>query len=379
MTGPAAVAAALILGLGIAVGTASLPQVPLYGVGIALGVTLYHGAFGFTGAYRALFKDRDLSGLTAQAVMLLAAMALFAPLLAGGTALGRPVVGAVAPVGISMLFGAALFGVGMQLGGGCGSGTLFTVGGGNPRMAVTLLFFCLGGFQASLDLPWWGTLPQLPAIALGDAWGYGPALAAQGGGLLALLALLRRRGFRDRRALWWDGPVTWARLLRGPWPLLFSGLLLALFNWLTLILAGHPWSITWGFTLWAAKAARTLGWDPHGSAFWVGGFPERALNAPLLTDVTTVMDLGIILGALLAAALAGRLMKPAAIAWRPLAASVIGGLMLGYGARLAYGCNIGAFFSGVASTSLHGWAWIVAALAGNWLGVRLRPLFRLDP
>jgi hypothetical protein len=35
--------------------------------------------------------------------------------------------------------------------------------------------------------------------------------------------------------------------------------------------------------------------------------------------------------------------------------------MMGYGARLAYGCNIGAYFSGVASASLHGWLWFVLA------------------
>ena len=51
--------------------------------------------------------------------------------------------------------------------------------------------------------------------------------------------------------------------------------------------------------------------------------------------------------------------------------------MLGYGARLAYGCNIGAYFSGIASGSLHGWLWLVAAFAGNWLGVAARPLFGL--
>jgi hypothetical protein len=51
--------------------------------------------------------------------------------------------------------------------------------------------------------------------------------------------------------------------------------------------------------------------------------------------------------------------------------------MMGYGARIAYGCNIGAFVSGVASTSLHGWLWIAAALAGSWIGVRLRPAFGL--
>ena len=53
--------------------------------------------------------------------------------------------------------------------------------------------------------------------------------------------------------------------------------------------------------------------------------------------------------------------------------AVVGGLSMGYGARLAYGCNIGAFFSGVASTSLHGWVWILAAIPGNIVGLRLRP------
>ena len=48
---------------------------------------------------------------------------------------------------------------------------------------------------------------------------------------------------------------------------------------------------------------------------------------------------------------------------------------MGYGARIAYGCNIGAFFSGVASTSLHGWLWIAAALPGCWIGLRLSRKF----
>ena len=51
---------------------------------------------------------------------------------------------------------------------------------------------------------------------------------------------------------------------------------------------------------------------------------------------------------------------------------------MGYSARIAFGCNIGSFVSGVASTSLHGWLWIVAALGGIWLGIRFRPWFGLS-
>jgi uncharacterized membrane protein YedE/YeeE len=87
------------------------------------------------------------------------------------------------------------------------------------------------------------------------------------------------------------------------------------------------------------------------------------------------MDLGIVLGALLAAGLAGRFAPNLKIPLPSLVAAVIGGLLLGYGSRLAYGCNIGAYFSGIASGSLHGWLWLVAAYTGNLIGVRLRPLF----
>ena len=60
------------------------------------------------------------------------------------------------------------------------------------------------------------------------------------------------------------------------------------------------------------------------------------------------------------------------------AASVIGGLLMGYGARLAFGCNIGAYFGGIASFSLHGWVWMIVALAASYLALYIRPLFGLS-
>ncbi len=97
-----------------------------------------------------------------------------------------------------------------------------------------------------------------------------------------------------------------------------------------------------------------------------------------MLDDTSISNVGIILGALIAAGLAGRFEPTLKVPAKSLLAAVIGGLLLGIGARMAYGCNIGAFFSGVASFSLHGWIWILFALPGNWVGVQLRPLFGLE-
>jgi uncharacterized membrane protein YedE/YeeE len=111
--------------------------------------------------------------------------------------------------------------------------------------------------------------------------------------------------------------------------------------------------------------------------YWTTPAQAAALQASVLTDVTSVMNLGIVLGALLASLLAGKFAPVWKIPRASLVAAVIGGLLLGYGARLAYGCNIGAYFSGIASGSLHGWLWLPAAFAGSILGTWLRPLFGL--
>ncbi len=345
-------------------------------IGLLLGFTLYHAAFGFTGAYHRLFTQRDTRGVEAQLVMVAAASLLFAPLLAQGELFGQALGGAVAPVGWQVAVGALLFGVGMQLGGGCGSGTLFAVGGGGARQIVTLAAFIAGSFWASLHMGWWQQLPGWGVIALGQAWGWPRAVAFQLSVLGVCWWLLRRWRRVPPGA---DAPPSSRhRWLRGPWPLLAGALVLAALNAVTLVVAGHPWAITWAFSLWGAKLAALAGWDPSASVFWSGGFPAYALGRGVLEDVTSVMDLGIMVGALAAAALAGRFARGQTVTpARVWAAALLGGLLMGYGARIAFGCNIGAFFSGVASTSLHGWLWIAAALVGNWLGVRLRPGFGL--
>ena len=349
----------------------------LLAIGIGCGATLYHAALGFTSAYRRLLVARDASGVEAQLLMLAVATLLFAPALASGTSFGTPVIGANAPVGWQVAIGAFIFGLGMQLGDGCGSGTLYKVGGGSARMVVTLVTFCAGGFWASLHMAAWQGLPNLGTIVLGETMGWGAAAATQLAFLAMLYVVLRtlRREKIAGRSLPTPG---WRRIATGPWPLAVGALLLALLNLATLAVAGHPWSITWGFTLWGAKMARFAGWNSAGDGFWSGDFQREALEAPILHDITSVMNIGIILGAVLASGLAGRFGTTVRIPLRSLVAAALGGLLMGYGARIAYGCNIGAFFSGVASTSLHGWLWIAAALVGTSLGIRLRPAFHLS-
>lgn len=379
---PALVAGgALLAGFLVITGLVDLRQAALFIVGGLLGAALYHGSFGFTGGWRRMAVEKRGRGIRAQMLMIGTAAIAMIPLLAAGSLGGQPLVGALAPVGVSVLVGAAMFGLGMQLGGGCGSGTLFTVGGGSSRMLVTLAFFIVGAVVGTAHLPWWLALPSLPTIDLGVALGVPAAILATlaGLGLVALVtALIERRvhgGLELEPAPKRPG---WSWLLHGPWPLVGAGLVMALLNIATLLLAGHPWSVTFGFGLWGAKAASAAGIPVGTWEFWNWPGPQKALASSVLADVTSVMNFGIILGAGLAASLAGKFAPKVKTPFASMLAAAVGGILMGYGARLSFGCNIGALFSGIASGSLHGWLWFASAFAGSLAGIWLRPFFGLD-
>ena len=355
-------------------------QSALYVVGALLGISLYHAAFGFTSAWRVFISDGRGEGLRAQMLMLAVGVALFFPALSAGTLFGNPVAGLVQPAGTSVIVGAFIFGIGMQLGGGCASGTLYTVGGGSTRMIVTLIAFVVGSLIGTAYMPFWTAMPQLKPISLVKELGLAPALALNWvifAAIAAITVLVEKRR-HGKLVSAHVQPAHGARWLQGPWPLVVGALALVVLNFITMALSGRPWGVTSAFALWGAKAASVFGIDTASWAYWSTKANAAALAAPISQDVTSVMDIGIVLGAMAAAALAGRYAPVWRVPLRSLFAAVVGGLMLGFGARLAYGCNIGAYFSGIVSGSLHGWLWLVAAFIGNVLGTRLRPLFGLE-
>ncbi|QYJ05283.1 YeeE/YedE family protein [Nocardioides panacisoli] len=369
------------LGLGGLVWSSSGPTTAaLYAVGLAFGVVLFHARFGFTSAWRQLVAVRQGAGLRAHMLMLAVACTLFAPILATGLSFGGPTPSAsLAPLGVGVVVGALLFGAGMQIGGACASGTLFAIGSGQSAIVLTLGGFIGGSVLGARTLGFWEDgLPAAEPVSLADtpagytgAWLISLTVI---GAIVAATVLLQRRGTvppigRPPHA------AGIARVLRGTWPLWVGALLLAGLNALTLLLRGAPWGITSAFALWGSKLLDLVGVDVTSWSYWQDN--QASYEAGVLGDVTSVMDLGIILGALIATGLAGSWALHRRIPGRLALGAVIGGVLMGYGARIAYGCNIGAYFGGIASFSLHGWIWGVVALLGTFVGLKLRPLFGL--
>ncbi|MGB9318261.1 MAG: YeeE/YedE family protein [Pseudolabrys sp.] len=330
--------------------------------GFGLGIAFLKAEFSYTASWRRFVTRGDASGLLGGLIVIVICALVVVPV----AALSPKYGGAIAPLGPSLVIGAFVFGVGMQLANGCGSGTLYTVGGGSGRMLIALLFFVIGSVFGSLSLPAFLALGGIDPVLASDyfgAWG-GLVVTLASIALVAsaIIAIARKRGanFVPSRSY------------------VIGGIAIGLLCVAVFFAGGHPWSVTFAYTVWGAKAATALGFDLSHSAFWQWPGPKRALTDSVLSDTSSLTDFGMLFGAMAAAAAT----KPfAATAWPPvksLLAAGIGGLLMGWGARLGFGCNIGAFVGGVASGSLHGWIWLLAALPGCLLGIRLRPLFGLS-
>jgi len=330
--------------------------------GFGLGVAFLKAEFSYTASWRRFLTRGEGGGLLGGLIVIAVSALAVVPM----AALKHDFGGAIAPLGPSLIIGAFVFGIGMQLGNGCGSGTLYTVGGGSGRMLITLLLFIIGSVLGSLSLPSFLALGGIDPILASDYLGPWGGLAATLASIALAAALIvvvaKRRGANYRPSRNY----------------IVGGVVIGLLCVFVFIAGGHPWSVTFGFTVWGAKVAVALGFDFSHAAFWQWAGPKHALSDSVLSDTSSLTDFGMLFGAMAAAAAT----KPfAATAWPPvksLLAAAVGGLLMGWGARLGFGCNIGAFVGGVASGSLHGWIWFLAALPGCLIGIRLRPLFGLS-
>lgn len=349
---------ALLLPIALAIGSAyGWQQAGLFAAGSMAGLAFLYASFGFTTAWRQLMNGGDTQQFRAQLTMIAIACVLMIPIIYGLPGYN----GFVRPVGMSLLVGAFMFGIGAQIANGCSSGTLFHLGLGRWQSIATLSAFLLGTMLAVRDYDDWLDAPIFFAGSLNQVAGPWGATAISVGVLGTIVWALRGRS---------------TPLFSGRQPLFIAAGVIALSNLAILLISSRPWSVAQGHALIGTKldTALSLEWDLDFSSFWSAGLMADRLDAPLLADPFLMPNLGLATGAIVMGLAMGRF-KPKPVKVLPMAGHLLGGLLMGYGATIAFGCNIGALFSGVASASFHGWIWLLPALAGTWVGIRLRPAF----
>lgn len=338
------------------------------GISSLMGFIFILSGFGFTGAWKQAISVQKTVGIRAQILFLACVIVISYPFI-----IDNPDMRAfVRPIGFNLLVGAFIFGVGMQLAGSCSSGSLVCAGRGQVTAWWVLLMMTIGATIAAAHYAWWLSWSQWEPVSFVHLLGWQSALMAT----LSLLTLaywvsirLEAKRYHQVTPLFYQqGKLALSKLGMGAITMTIAYILLW---WVS----GQPWAVTLPFAL---VGIHLLDWLtlPIDWQFWgFTGEYEAALNKPWHEQILIVSNLGIIIGAALASVwlflkqdtcLLNDQQAQRSTSWRQTYLFYsIGGLLMGYGAIISFGCNIAAFIGGVASASLHGWVWLIFALLGN--------------
>jgi hypothetical protein len=145
-------------------------------------------------------------------------------------------------------------------------------------------------------------------------------------------------------------------MFRRPWPIWGAAVLVATVN-VFLFAFDRPWTASDGMRNWGDWVLTGL------------GVLHRPDLLPPWFYSGSLLNLGVLLGGLAAALLS----REFAIRVPPageLVKGAVGGLLMGAGAVLAFGCNIGGFFSATSAMSLAGLGMMLGLGAGAFLAIR---------
>jgi len=162
--------------------------------------------------------------------------------------------------------------------------------------------------------------------------------------------------------------------MKKAWGYVAGAVLLSAFQIITFATTGNPWGVSGPLMNWGAWVFRLFGGNVNNWHRFSSAGAQATLEAGFFSDPGTVRNIALIFGALLATLLASQFKIKKIKSKKQIVAAILGGFMMGYGARLAAGCNIGALFSGIASLSLSGWVFalflFIGAVAGSKLLVK---------
>jgi len=274
---------------------------------------------------------------------------------------------------VAHILGGLLFGMGMVLAGGCGSGIWYRVGEG--QMAS---FIAVGGFftgiammQDGIFKPFfnWTKQPALTFMgtaADGSRYPYklNQIFGASAGGKWAFIAVI---AVAIVAAIWPEKPFALKKSKGYYWSV--TGVMIGLIS---------------VFSLWASAKFGDLHDSARGLSFTT---PTRELfftlftgnaNSPFfqgytLGNLTITWGVIFIIAVPLGAYLSARGLKE--FSWKcpkdpkEILAVMLGSLMMGFGSSLALGCNVGQAITGLSTLSVGSLFATLAIIGGNWIMV----------
>jgi hypothetical protein len=334
-------------------------------VGVLFGFALQRGRFCMNSAFRDIILGRDFTLFKALSVAILVEMIGFSVLAMTGlvTLAPKPLLWG------ANIVGGLLFGMGMVLAGGCASGITYRAGEGMMGALMAILGFGLAGMMAATGLlkPIADYLQSTTKVMTAD----GKALTlANISGLdlkvtmlvlaviiIVVWAVLASRNKSTAQSFSEKPKSLGEAIFKKGWNWLPTGIVVGLIGMLAFPLSAaagrnYPLGITGG---WINIFQSLIKWQT---------VVESQVKVTALSWEGAEV-LGIVLGALVAALIAGefaiRAPEP-----KILLQTFIGGLLMGFGAFVSTGCNIGHILSGVPQLSLGSILGGICIVLGGW-------------
>lgn len=349
-------------------------------IGLSLGIVLERGRFCFYCIFRDGIEDKNTTGLlsvfAAIAAGALGYAIVFGQFLPNTSTDRLPPLAHIGPSSIPLALGAFLFGLGMTLSGACISGHLYRIGQGYLR-AIPALIGTIIGFGIAFLL--WNPIylnfiSGSPTIWLPHNFGYAGSLLLTLVLVTLLSALAIKKGINSE-------PISGARsekitfraihqkLIVDRWNPLVTGGLVGLIGTIA-YLRVEPL----GVTRQISTTTRNLALDNGIGPETLNGLDKMAGCIALVSDVITNngwLLIGLV-GASLAAAIAGNRFKLSEITPVNTTTALVGGILLGFGSMISLGCTIGVLLSGTQAFALSGWIFFGAVFLGVWTGIKLK-------
>lgn len=139
-------------------------------------------------------------------------------------------------------------------------------------------------------------------------------------------------------------------------------------------LTGTYWAVTGEFTRWGGEILQLFGVNVEN---W-GYYRIIGLDGTIFSRIDGLMILGMFAGCIATALWANNIKIRHPQNKIRIIQAIIGGILAGFGARLAMGCNLASLFTGIPQFSMHAWFFTITTAIGSYLGVKftLLPIFR---
>jgi uncharacterized membrane protein YedE/YeeE len=365
-------------------------------LGLALGYVMERSQIGFAGPIKKMYIMGN--GSLAKSILfcfvlsvMVAAGIHYSAVLGGNTI---PGLSSVKPVNLLSCLGGILFGAGMMFAGGCASGTLTDIGEGFMRAVIVLFFFCMGSILGI------ATLPSLtnsflgggPKVYLPEHLGYflTVILMIVGFGVLYFIikwyeskrkqanSYIEEEWAEDQKPIQDGAPFkilsfkTYHKLFIERWSFYTGAGLLSVCALLVLLSSGKTWGVSTVFIYWGSWMLDAVGINAHHSIPYLQS-PKvvKALEKGIMAHAGSLRNIGFILGTLVAGLLACNFKLKLKVSVKEAIIYIIGGLLMGVGARWGMGCNIGAFYASFMAMSLSAYVFGTGLIIGGIAGLKI--------